>query len=141
MKKFLVLCLAVFFAAGVGFTQSAGCAPDKTAQNNTQETKITGKFAWVNGRVVVLANGKTYYTRGLNKLANFVPAVKEDAEVTLTGYVMPPQPGRRVGEKTDPNAVYFMARTVTVAGKDYDMGTPPLPGRPDQFSRRPERTH
>jgi hypothetical protein len=74
-------------------------------------TGIQGVLGFVNGRIAVIDGETTYYVRGLDRLFGFVDGLKEDAEVTLEGYVLniPPAPEYK----------YFLAEKLVFNNKEY----------------------
>lgn len=80
-----------------------------------QSLTVTGKLELVDGMIGIRAEGTVYYTSGLGRLAGFVPAMQEGATATVTGYSFP---------LTDRAGYARLAVTkLTLAGKDYDLGT------------------
>jgi hypothetical protein len=75
---------------------------------------INGNLQLVEGRIVVVADGKTYYTNGpFQRLIGFVDGLKEGAAVRLEG------PATAV--PLNPNARFLWVTKLTFNGKAYDF--------------------
>jgi hypothetical protein len=135
MKKLFVLFLALCCASGLLFAQNQGQGTTgNTPQNGRgfqrQEVPITavsGKLAWVNGRIAVKAGEKTIFASGLKRLIGFVDGIKEGADVKLEGREFL---GRNSG---DPS--FFQTIKVTFNGKEYDIPDN-HPQKQDERSRK-----
>ncbi|GHU39540.1 hypothetical protein FACS1894190_04690 [Spirochaetia bacterium] len=118
MKKILVCFVLAAASATMVFAQAQGnngAASQGQAARlvKPEPVQISGKLAWTNGRIAVLADNTTYYVSGIGKLVGFVDGIKEGAAVSLQGYE------RKI--KAVPDYKYFHATKVTVNGKDYEF--------------------
>jgi uncharacterized protein YdeI (BOF family) len=108
MKKIAIIAVMCVFFAG------ALSAQDVRA--NVETTTISGKLAVANGLIALQSGEQLYYVHGFQHLINFIDGLKEGAEVTLEGYIVPFQ--------NDSETLHFMATKLTMNGKSYDLQTP-----------------
>ncbi|GHV92536.1 hypothetical protein AGMMS50268_30390 [Spirochaetia bacterium] len=74
---------------------------------------INGTLRLVEGRIAVVADGKTYYTTGLQRLIGFVDGLKEGAVVRLEGSA--------TAVPLNSNAKFLRVTRLTFNGKTYDF--------------------
>jgi hypothetical protein len=82
---------------------------------------VSGPLQLVNGRIAVAQEGKTYYADSLGRLVGFIEALREGAQVTLTGRAEPLPFGA--------DSFRLRISAMTLNGKVYDNLD--SPGRPD----------
>ncbi|MDR3325061.1 MAG: hypothetical protein LBS82_03605 [Spirochaetaceae bacterium] len=125
MKKISVLFVAMFCTAGLIFAQesgqgNAGRPPQRGPRGqDVPVTSVSGKLAWVDGKIAVKAGEKTYFASGIRRLIGFVDSIKEGSDVKLEGREFP-------GGK-DKVVSFFQTLKVSSNGKEYD-----IPDRPPQ---------
>lgn len=74
---------------------------------------INGTLQLVEGRIAVVADGKTYYTSGIQRLIGFVDGLKEGATVRLEGSAS--------AVPLNSNAKFLRVTKLTFNGKTYDF--------------------
>jgi hypothetical protein len=121
MKKILLLALMALAVSMTAFAQ----VPRPRGQNGIprqalppagklgEELTINGKLEWVNGRIAVRTEDKTYFISGIRQLLGFVDGLKEGAELTLTG--------RAYGVSYIPEYGFFRTEKVGFNGKEYTL--------------------
>jgi hypothetical protein len=74
---------------------------------------VSGNLQLVEGRIAVVADGKTYYTTGIQRLVGFIDGLKEGASVRLEGsaFAVP----------LNSNAKFLRVTKLTFNGKTYDF--------------------
>jgi hypothetical protein len=122
MKKttqVLVLALTGLLCAGSLWAQDKahgwGRMPGGHGRPAAAETvTINGNLQFIEGRIAVVADGKTYYTNGpFQRLIGFVDGLKEGAAVRLEG------PATAV--PLNPGARFLWVTKLTFNGKVYDF--------------------
>lgn len=113
MKRAILTAIA---ALGVVFSVAAQSvnAPSSPVPSG-QTITVSGRLELIDGTIGLRSGGVVYYTPELRKLAGFVPAVREGADVTLTGY------SYAVANK--PGYAHLAVVKVSVDGKDYELST------------------
>jgi hypothetical protein len=109
MKKFAIILMMSIVLIGTLSAQNI-------VRTNVETTTISGKLALVNGLIAVQNGDETYFALGFHHLINFIDGLKEGAEVTLEGYLMP--------VTLDAENQYFMSTKLTLNGKSYELQTP-----------------
>jgi hypothetical protein len=75
---------------------------------------VNGNLQFIEGRIAVIADGKTYYTNGpFQRLFGFVDGLKEGAAVKLDGAASP--------VPLNPGARFLWVTKLTFNGKTYDF--------------------
>ncbi|MDR1147630.1 MAG: hypothetical protein LBK66_03250 [Spirochaetaceae bacterium] len=124
MKKIILLTVAALTAGFVfaqnddGMRGSNGGPWQRGGhyrENAGEEIVLNGSLEWVNGRIAVKANDKTYFVSGIRQLLGFVDGLKEGAQITLAGRA------RDIPYITEYS--FIRAEKVTFNGKDYTLDT------------------
>ncbi|MDR2658364.1 MAG: hypothetical protein LBC27_00025 [Spirochaetaceae bacterium] len=119
MKRIALLLAISALTTGFAFTQDGTRGPgDNVRQrsarfdgNRVEDITLNGKLEWLNGRIGLKANGKTYFISGIQPVLGFVDGLKEGAQVTLAGRVYTVPYIEEYG--------FFHAEKLTFNGKDY----------------------
>ncbi|MDR0556322.1 MAG: hypothetical protein LBG43_00400 [Treponema sp.] len=113
VKIIMISALILLAVANATFGQAAG-NPNATAPA-TQA--VSGRLAFVKGRIALQNSGATYYIRGIDRIIGFVDGLTEGAEATLEGYAFAIPQGNQGA------AVEYMFHAVklTFNGKEYDL--------------------
>jgi hypothetical protein len=121
MKRFFLAAFAVLLVCGTIFADDhqGRRGPDRREKqivdrrNVGEEVTLNGKLDWVNGRIVLKTDDKTFFVSGLRELVGFADGLKDGAHVTLAG---------RARNLADiPEYGFLRAEKVTVNGKDYTL--------------------
>ncbi|MDR1352295.1 MAG: hypothetical protein LBK05_03340, partial [Treponema sp.] len=118
MKKIFLSAAAALLVSGIVFAQAdtlrgQGRPPYDYGRRGAGEyITLTGTLAWMNGRIVLKTDDKTYFVSGIGRLAGFVEGFEEGATVTFAGISH---------DDWLPEYGYLFAQKVTVNGKDYAL--------------------
>lgn len=122
MKKILLLALTALAVSAAAFARDYGPRgqdrwPCRTLVRHSnsagEELTLDGKLEWVNGRIAIKTEDKTYFVSGVQRLFGFVDGLKEGAQLTLTG--------RSYSVSYIPEYGFFRAEKVSFNGKDYTL--------------------
>jgi hypothetical protein len=118
MKKktqIFMFALIGLLCAGSVWAQDWGHGPGRRGNLPPAETvTVNGTLQLVEGRIALVADGKTYYTNGpFQRLIGFIDGLKEGAAVRLEG------PATTV--PLNPNARFLWVTKLTFNGKTYDF--------------------
>jgi hypothetical protein len=80
MKKGVFIFVLALIVCGMTFAQTA---PTTSAVSGTRGLSY--------GRIILKSGDTSYYTRGLERFIGFIDGLKEGAQVTIEGYVLPPR--------------------------------------------------
>jgi hypothetical protein len=106
MKKFIIFLFAVIMAAGTVFAQERS---ERQRVNPLTPQSIDGTLKLEKGFVAVHSGESVYYVPMLTRYIGFINGLKEDAKVSIEGFLFR-------------NIVHPVK--VTVADKSYDFMTP-----------------
>jgi hypothetical protein len=122
MKKMVLMMFTALTVTGFIFAQNNGARGEnngpgqvfeRRARDMGEPVTLTGKLEWVNGRIAVKTDNKTYFISGIRELLGFVDGLKESAEVTLSG--------KAYNMTHIPEYSFFRTEKVTFNGKDYEL--------------------
>jgi hypothetical protein len=121
MKKILLLALTALVVSASAFAhdfrpRGQNGAPRQAfppAGRTGEELTLSGKLEWINGRIAVRTEDKTYFVSGIRQLLGFVDGLKEGSELTLTG--------RAYGASQIPEYRFFLTEKVGFNGKEYTL--------------------
>jgi hypothetical protein len=122
MKRILLFGLAAIAVSVVAFAQDYGPRGQngpprqnfvREAGSAGEELTLNGELGWVNGRIAIKTEDKTYFVSGLQRLFGFVDGLKEGAQLTLTG--------RAYGVSYIPEYGFFRTEKVSFNGKNYEL--------------------
>ncbi|MDR2097767.1 MAG: hypothetical protein LBP37_04525 [Spirochaetaceae bacterium] len=119
MKRILLLAVTIMSVTGFIFAQNDGfCGQnmggqvfERRAGLDRETVTLNGTLEWVNGRIAVKTEDKTYFTPGIRELVGFVDGLKEGAGLTLTGKA------HNIAYISEYG--FFRTEKVTFNGKDY----------------------
>jgi hypothetical protein len=118
-----LLCAGSLWASDKGRGTPRGVSRGGRLNSAPAETvTVNGTLQLVEGRIAVVADGKTYYTAGLQRLIGFVDGLKEGASVRLEGSA--------TAVPLNSNAKFLWVTKLTFNGKTYDF-----PGTARGFGR------
>jgi hypothetical protein len=106
-----LLCVGSLWAGNRGFRTDGRKIPAPAMETVT----VSGTLQLVEGRIAVVADGKTYFTSGLQRLVGFVDGLKEGAAVKLDGSA--------TAVPLNSNAWFLRVTKLTFNGKTYDFPT------------------
>ena len=112
---FLVIVgLAAMVSAQEGSRRERTPTESSTSRSRAPETvTISGTMVAANGMPALKSGEETYLIGGVSRLVGFVDGLKEGAQVTIEGTVMP-VPGRN-------SLKYLRGSKLTLGGKSYDL--------------------
>jgi hypothetical protein len=121
MKKILLLTLTALVVSASAFAhdfrpRGQNGIPRQAfspADKSGEELTLNGRLEWINGRIAVRTEDKTYFVSGIRQLLGFVDGLKEGAELTLTG--------RAYGVSHIPEYHFFRTEKVGFNGKEYTL--------------------
>jgi hypothetical protein len=122
MKRNLLLAAVILAVSGAVFARDEGYrnhnrqvrrAYDHLFRSAGQEVTLDGNLGWVDGRIVLKTDAKTYFVSGLRPLVGFVDGLKDGAGVKLAG--------RARDIEGVPEYGFLQAEKVTVNGKEYTL--------------------
>jgi hypothetical protein len=136
MKKLIVMS-ALLLAGTVLFAQRGPRQPSPVTEVPAEKTTLSGTLALEQGRIVLKSGNNSYIVRGIQPLLGFVDGLKEDASVSLEGYVreFTFKSTRKDGDtvETTENIIRSIRVTkISLGSKSYD-----IPERPARFTNAP----
>jgi hypothetical protein len=111
MKKTLLMAvigvtLTGFISAQQGWGPQWGRNPGYSAQPVT----VTGNLQLQNGVIAVVNTDQVYYVPGLERLTGFIDGIKEDAQVSVEGFLW-----------NNYGSAFVQPVKLTINGKSYDL--------------------
>ncbi|GHT62293.1 hypothetical protein FACS1894109_21120 [Spirochaetia bacterium] len=107
-----LLCAGSLWAGGRDRGSDGRKSSARTAAA-AEAVTINGTLQLVEGRIAVVADGKTYYTSGIQRLIGFIDGLKEGATVRLEGSAS--------AVPLNSNAKFLRITKLTFNGKTYDF--------------------
>ena len=112
-----LLCAGSVWAHDTGFgprDPGRGREPrDRVNPPPAEAVTVSGNLQLVEGHIALIADGKTYFVKGIQRLIGFIDGLKEGAAVRLEGFAIP--------VPLNSGARFLRVTKLTFNGKAYDL--------------------
>ena len=108
MKKLGILLMLALITIGGLFAH-----PGFVYDSDQPVIQVKGTLSLINGEIAVKEGDKTYYLRGIHRLAGFIDGFKEGTAVEIEGYANT--------FPAAPEYIFLHPTKLTLKGKTYDL--------------------